>query len=381
MKTYYNNSPACNMKIRQLVDSVVKRFVSPDPNANNKEIEELKKLGFTEIRNPSMLSEKELEELKKHPGFQPDILGQPVGRKLGHVSAFSLATFYKEEYTTALEIAEQFNELVDDEEQMAFWDKHPEVFGDASIIVFDQQQKKYFPYHGQPMGNILSGLDGPEERYEVARMYPAHVSSFDLFMEWCTKKCPYWNNYKVITEAYYWEQMKAYAEFDNGFEKDFLIKELSGAEEYRDGIKEPFNILGYNYCPDEIAEQHFLFYGNQDGSGVLPGVFDSSFNLFTVYNKLITCPLSHYGSIFSKYFHGFQAAQMVAFLRKQKKRLDKDEDIRYLDSQVMASSITNMQSQGVVQDSSGHNPIDSSPGDKSMVASPIIYIEPDKGLI
>ena len=220
----------------------------------------------------------------------------------------------------ALRVCEGLKQVEDYTEKLAYWDSHPAIFGESGIVIFDTQKKIFESLDAQT--DLLGLSDSDIGQYRVFRIEPNGLDEFFPFMEWCIQKSKFWNHYEITDEVYYWKQIKREL-----FPEEYLSGMLIRAEEIRDCIQSLPNSFGNITVDDKLAKDYFFWYGNQEASKGNMGGFRVEFYLSSVFNKISPRSLSSYGYIFSKFFHGYHTAKMVRFLRDQKKRLDKGEDI------------------------------------------------------
>lgn len=222
-------------------------------------------------------------------------------------------------YEAAYRVAKNLEGITSYEERLAFWDLHRETFGDASVLVFDEEEQKYFSWVGHAYGSI--DLE-PQKRYKAFWIWPNDVKEFGRFMIWCTEKYKFWNHFAITDQAYYWQQIKREL-----FPEDYLNTLLDAAEKLRNQIQTLPNPFTLPEIEGQSAKDYFFFYGNQDATKGDMGGASTDSDLFTVFSKISTRSLSEYGMIFCRYWHGYHTAMMVQFLREQRKRLDRKEII------------------------------------------------------
>lgn len=231
---------------------------------------------------------------------------------------------HTEEYKTALQVAEEFRQLEEYEDRIAFWDAHFSVFGPAPMIVFDAEKETYWPYYDKTQNDLYDDLSGDEKRYKMFTILPDGVDEFWSFVDWCVDKCPSVEHiFKIMDEDYYWKRIK-----HNLIPEDFLTDLLNVSESHRNHANKLPSHWGSELITDEMAGKYFFYYGNQDATDGDPSMsLQPTFDLFAILNKMTTRALSDYGRIFFQYYDGHHTALMVAFLREQKRRLDRGEDI------------------------------------------------------
>lgn len=249
-----------------------------------------------------------------------------------------------QKYDTALRIAEEFQQITDYKERLNFWDEHPQIFGESSVILFDTVEHTYAPFNGASPEEWPNLLGSDEDRYELYWTLPSDITEFPFFMEWCIEKAkPRMGAFfTIMDEECYWKRIQK-----NNFPEEFLERLLAYAEELRRAnSSQPPPIWGSAKVSTDDAEKNFLYYGNYEFSeGDTGGVSGTTSLLYQILQKLTTRPLWQYGTLFFKFHDGWYTAYMVKFLREQKKRLDKGEIIKFPSSgPPLATSATKTES-------------------------------------
>lgn len=235
--------------------------------------------------------------------------------------------FLPEEYKTALQVAKQYKQISDQQERMLFWDAHPNVFGIASLVVFDTKEEAYWGYHGQSLYTTSNELEGNSGRYEIVGICPFdYEKGLWPFVEWCIQKCQTTETYAIVDQGGYWQQIKQHL-----MPTVFLTKLLNTADTFYERTIRDLGDLNIvpTICAEALAKKYFFAYGYKDamrGQATPPKRTLQS--LLTVNYNILACPLSVYSEIYFQYYNGRRTAEMIAFLQQQKKRMDSGENIQ-----------------------------------------------------
>lgn len=217
-------------------------------------------------------------------------------------------------FEKAREFVKKFKYASSYKERLALWDSQSEVFGTSISIRFDYDKKIIEP------ALYRSLFDRREEdSFLVHTILPQDSEQLDIFLEWCFSKGMPWVP-RIVREPDYWEKINKVLD-----PEEFLLEELAIAENYRDRIKEEPDTLGARTLSYQEAEDAFFHMGAKVAKR--NGYAFEAVTLLDVLTKLDVFSINHVVKLVFAYFEGFHASLMVKFLRDQKQRLSRNEDI------------------------------------------------------